>query len=210
MTPCSGGGTGDTTGSSRRACSRSSCRAAWRSTSATSAAWYGNFTVTDNLNVGSADYSPFSVLVPNDPQLPMAGQTITGFLNINPDAATRPSNNHIQLSGDGEQYENWQGVDVMLQAQARRRHRGVRRLQHRPDGEGQLRRRAAAARIRRDQPAGVEQHLAGADWCDRAARSAVLPPGHPVSHAGEDAGHLYDPARGRAGRGHVPERSGTA
>jgi hypothetical protein len=78
--------------------------------------WYGNFTVTDNLNVASTDYSPFSVRVPTDPRLPLSGQTINGYMNINPDKAGQRTDNHVQLAGKDEQYENWQGVDVILSA----------------------------------------------------------------------------------------------
>jgi hypothetical protein len=78
--------------------------------------WYGNFTVTDNLAVAATDYSAFSVVVPTDPRLPLSGQTISGFLNINPNAQSRPTDNHVQLAGKDEQYENWQGVDVILSA----------------------------------------------------------------------------------------------
>jgi hypothetical protein len=79
--------------------------------------WYGNFTVTDNFNVTAADYSPFSVQVPVDPRLPLSGQTISGFLDINPAKAGQPTDNHIQLAGKDEMWENWQGVDVMARVQ---------------------------------------------------------------------------------------------
>jgi hypothetical protein len=75
--------------------------------------WYGNFTVTDNLAVGASDYSPFNVVVPNDPRLPLSGQTIRGFLDINPNVATLRTNNLVRFSKHyGEQYEYWQGVDI--------------------------------------------------------------------------------------------------
>jgi hypothetical protein len=74
--------------------------------------WYGNFTVEDNLVNAPTDYSAFSIVVPNDPQLPLAGQTISGFLDANPNVSTLPSDGHVRLSSQyGDQYENWQGVD---------------------------------------------------------------------------------------------------
>jgi hypothetical protein len=79
--------------------------------------WYGNFTVTDNLAVPTSGYDAFSVVVPTDPRLPLSGQTISGFLNINPAYASLPSDSHVRLSEHyGKQYENWQGVDVAMSA----------------------------------------------------------------------------------------------
>jgi hypothetical protein len=79
--------------------------------------WYGNFVVTDNLTVAASDHSPFSVVVPNDPRLPQSGKTISGFLDVNPNVASLPTDNHVRLSKHyGDQYENWQGVDVTMNA----------------------------------------------------------------------------------------------
>jgi hypothetical protein len=75
--------------------------------------WYGNFLVTDNLAVAATDYTPFSVVVPTDPRLPLSGQTISGFLNINPSVASlRPDNVVRRANQYGDQYEYWHGVDV--------------------------------------------------------------------------------------------------
>ena len=47
--------------------------------------WYGNFTVTDNTLVSPSDYSPCCVTAPsNDTRLPVAGQQVCGFYDINP------------------------------------------------------------------------------------------------------------------------------
>jgi hypothetical protein len=74
--------------------------------------WYGNFTVTDNFAVSASDYGTFSVTVPNDSRLPLAGKTISGFLNINPDKQSVPSDNHVRLASHyGKQYERWHGFD---------------------------------------------------------------------------------------------------
>jgi hypothetical protein len=79
--------------------------------------WYGNFTVQDNLVTEVSDYSPFSVRVPDNPALPRSGQTIEGFLDVNPDKASLPTDNHVRLSKHyGEQYERWHGVDVITSA----------------------------------------------------------------------------------------------
>jgi hypothetical protein len=45
--------------------------------------WLENFSVTDNLAVTPADFGTFSVVVPDDPRLPNAGQTISGLYNVN-------------------------------------------------------------------------------------------------------------------------------
>ena len=50
--------------------------------------WYGNLTVTDNLDVTPADYSQYCITAPsNDPRLPTAGQNICGFYDLNPTRA---------------------------------------------------------------------------------------------------------------------------
>jgi hypothetical protein len=73
--------------------------------------------VIDNLANGPSDYGSFSVVVPTDDRLPLSGQTIDGFLNINPDKASLPTDNHVRLSKEyGTQYENWQGVDFNMSA----------------------------------------------------------------------------------------------
>jgi hypothetical protein len=79
--------------------------------------WYGNFTVTDNRAVTAADYSAFSVVVPNDSRLPLSGQSIGGFLNINPDKASIPQDQIVRFSKHyGDQYEYWHGVDAGMSA----------------------------------------------------------------------------------------------
>ena len=75
--------------------------------------WYGNFIVTDNPLTTAADYDTFSVVVPTDPQLPLSGQTLTGFTNINPAKASLVTTNQERLSKNfGDQYEYWHGIDA--------------------------------------------------------------------------------------------------
>ena len=45
---------------------------------------YGNFTVVDNRAVSAADYTPFSVIVPNDSRLPESGNVVGGYYDVVP------------------------------------------------------------------------------------------------------------------------------
>ncbi|MEO8257756.1 MAG: TonB-dependent receptor [Acidobacteriota bacterium] len=84
--------------------------------------WYGNFGVTDNLNLGPADFSTFSVSAPADARLPDGGvYTVGGFYNLNPDAVTRAPNNYFTLASNyGEQIQHWNGLDLTVNARPRR------------------------------------------------------------------------------------------
>jgi len=78
---------------------------------------YGNFTVTDDLNVSAADFDYFSVPVPNDPRLPGAGQTIGNFPNVR---VLKAQNNVVTFASNyGEQYRRWSGVDATIDARIR-------------------------------------------------------------------------------------------
>jgi hypothetical protein len=78
---------------------------------------YGNFTVTDDLNVSAADYDYFSVTVPNDPRLPTAGHTIGNFPNVR---VLKAQNNVVTFASNyGEQYRRWNGVDATIDARVR-------------------------------------------------------------------------------------------
>jgi len=77
--------------------------------------WYGNFVITDNLAVSAPDFGTFSVTTPADSRLPAGGgQTVSGHVNLNPDAATRTPNQHQVLVDDsyGNIIARWNGVDV--------------------------------------------------------------------------------------------------
>jgi hypothetical protein len=75
--------------------------------------WYGNFTVTDNMLVGPADYDPYCLTAPSDNRLPNGGaQQICGLYDINPGRFGRVSNLVTFASNFGRQYEHWNGVDV--------------------------------------------------------------------------------------------------
>jgi hypothetical protein len=83
--------------------------------------WYGNFTVTDNLAVGPADYDRFQLTAPADSRLPGGGgYVIPGLLDLNPSKFGVPVNNLVTLANNyGEQIRYWQGFDVTVSARPR-------------------------------------------------------------------------------------------
>jgi hypothetical protein len=80
--------------------------------------WYGNFTVSDDLAVGPADFDRFQITAPVDPRLPGGGgHVIAGLYNLNPAKFGVPANNFVTLSKQyGKQTQYWQGVDVNINA----------------------------------------------------------------------------------------------
>jgi hypothetical protein len=84
--------------------------------------WYGNFGVTDNLNLGPSDFSRFSVTAPVDPRLPGGGgYVVSGFYDVNPDKVALPQNNYFTLASNyGKQIQHWNGFDLTANARLRR------------------------------------------------------------------------------------------
>ena len=80
--------------------------------------WYGNFVVTDNLNVAASEYDTFSIVAPSDSRLPDGGgYSIPGFLAIKQSAFGRPSDYFVTLADNyGKRIEHWNGVDVSVNA----------------------------------------------------------------------------------------------
>jgi len=80
--------------------------------------WYGNFRVTDNLEVTPADYSKYCVTAPSDTRLPGGGgYQICGLNDINPDKFGRVNNlvRPAKDFGKQQQVSNF----VTLSAEAR-------------------------------------------------------------------------------------------
>jgi hypothetical protein len=78
--------------------------------------WYGNFTVTDNLDAPPADYSPFCVPEPVNAALPGGGgKTICGLYDLNPPQVGQVNNYVTFASKFGKQTEVYQGVDLVGQ-----------------------------------------------------------------------------------------------
>jgi hypothetical protein len=77
---------------------------------------YGNFLVQDNTANTAADFTAFTLAVPNDSRLPTAGQKLTVY-DINPVLADgRPfsaTSNVIKPASDyGQQFLHWNGFDI--------------------------------------------------------------------------------------------------
>jgi hypothetical protein len=74
---------------------------------------YGNFRITDNLELGPDGFTAYTVTAPATPGLSSSGRTLTAF-----DANRRvtPRNLTTRSSNYGEQIENWNGVDLSVNA----------------------------------------------------------------------------------------------
>ena len=78
--------------------------------------WWGNFTVTDNLAVGPADFDTYTRIAPSHPDLPTSGQAVSYPLR-NLRTPFGAVDNYLTLAdnyGDASFY--WQGVDMTVTA----------------------------------------------------------------------------------------------
>jgi hypothetical protein len=80
--------------------------------------WYGNFTVVDNRAVGPADFTIYTLTVPNDPRLPQAGKTLS-TPEVSAAKASLVDNYTTFADNFGKRYEHWNGVDVSVSARMR-------------------------------------------------------------------------------------------
>jgi hypothetical protein len=79
--------------------------------------WYGNFQVTDNLNVSPSDYDPYCITAPSNPQLPGGGNQICGLYDIKPSALALGPNNLVTFASKyGRQTHIYNGVDAGFNA----------------------------------------------------------------------------------------------
>ena len=79
--------------------------------------WYGKFLATDNRAVAANEFDRFSVVAPVDSRLPGGGgNTVANLYNVIP-ARFGQTNNLLTFAENyGKQIENWQGVDVSINA----------------------------------------------------------------------------------------------
>jgi hypothetical protein len=80
--------------------------------------WFGNFQVTDNLALTSADFDAFSLTLPTDERLgENSGRTVDGLYDLKASAFGRPAQSYNTLSDEyGKQIEHWNGADVTVVA----------------------------------------------------------------------------------------------
>jgi hypothetical protein len=80
--------------------------------------WLNNFTVTDNLALGAADFTPYSITAPSDARLPNGGgYVVDGLYNVTQAGFSTPARNSITLADDiGEQYQRYNGVLLNVNA----------------------------------------------------------------------------------------------
>ena len=78
---------------------------------------FGNFTVTDNELVTSADFDPYCITAPVDARLPGGGgNELCGLYDISPGKFGQVRNLVTQASNFGEQEERYDGVDIGFSA----------------------------------------------------------------------------------------------
>jgi hypothetical protein len=77
--------------------------------------WYGNFIAKDNLATTIDDYDRFSITAPSDSRLPNGGgYTINNLYDLKPAKVGQVDLFYTFASEYGQQYENWQGIDIGL------------------------------------------------------------------------------------------------
>ena len=78
---------------------------------------YVNYSVVDNRSISSADFDPYCVTVPTDPQLPNSGQELCGLFEITP-AKFGVLADDITTNADnfGSRTQHWIGVDITVNA----------------------------------------------------------------------------------------------
>jgi hypothetical protein len=82
--------------------------------------WFGNFYTADNQLTTTDDYTPFSIPVPEDPRLPGGGGgTVSGLYNLVPAKVGQEVMFQQLASNFGKMIENWQGIDVTVNARLR-------------------------------------------------------------------------------------------
>jgi Carboxypeptidase regulatory-like domain len=79
--------------------------------------WLQNFTVTDNLLVSPADYTPFSIVAPTDPRLPGGGgYVVDGLFDISQAKFSAVDNYRTYSPAYGNISQMYNGVDLNVTA----------------------------------------------------------------------------------------------
>jgi hypothetical protein len=81
--------------------------------------WFGNHLVTDNQALTLADYTFFDLPLPSDQRLPISGK-VDGFFNVVPAKFGLLDNLITSADKYGNITQNWNGVDVVLNARMQR------------------------------------------------------------------------------------------
>jgi hypothetical protein len=82
---------------------------------------YGNFNVVDDRARSASDFDVFSITAPGDPRLPDGGgYTVGGLYNVKEAKFSTPADNYITFASNyGEQFEHWDGFDLILNMRPR-------------------------------------------------------------------------------------------
>jgi len=84
---------------------------------------YGNFTVTDNLNLAPTDFDPYCITVPTDARLPRSGDTLCGLYDQRINVATSNlvtfADNYVGKyavagASQSKQVEHFNGFDLVF------------------------------------------------------------------------------------------------
>ena len=79
-------------------------------------AW-AHFQVTDNLLLGPGDFTKYDIVAPLDPRLPGGGgYTLSGFYDVVPTMFGQQRNLNALSDKYGNQFENWNGIDLTVDA----------------------------------------------------------------------------------------------
>jgi hypothetical protein len=79
--------------------------------------WFGNFTVTDNRAVTSADFDTYCVTAPTDTRLgSVSGQQLCGLYDVKPASFGRVDNFITSVDPFGKRSEVYNGFDVSMNA----------------------------------------------------------------------------------------------
>jgi hypothetical protein len=72
-----------------------------------------NFEIVDNTALAASDLQAFNMTVPTDSRLPTSGQQLT-YYNVIPTQFGKQTLYHTLSDKVGNQYEHWNGVDIVL------------------------------------------------------------------------------------------------